>query len=100
MNHHMIQPTQLKSVIKVRDDQYQIHHKYPSKIFQAARGFVEPYQPEEQEVPQPEDHQKMDFPKPSEMVKMFHPTMSFENDSEYRQLENFDNSSINKSDNN
>ena len=32
---------------------------------------------------------------------MFHPTMSYENDSsDYRQLENFENSSINKSDKN
>ena len=28
-----------------------------------------------------------DFPKPSEMIKMFHPSGSFENDSEYRMLE-------------
>ena len=35
----------------------------------------------------------MNFPHPSEMMKMFHPNMSYENDSDYRKLENFENSS-------
>lgn len=32
------------------------------------------------------------------MMKLFHPSMSFENDSDYRKLENFDNSSMGRSD--
>ena len=46
INHYQVQSNMLRSAIKKPHDQYQIHQKYPSKIFQGKVGFIEEYQQE------------------------------------------------------
>ena len=49
MQHHVIDPSQLRSAIRVPVDANQFQNKYPSKIFRAQVGFIELYQAEPKE---------------------------------------------------
>ena len=91
--HHQIKPQQLKSAISAPHDAYQAQLKFPSKVFRADLGFIEEYKEPEGKGEHASDRGSIQFPRPSEVVKMFHPAMSAEDDSEYRKLEQFENSS-------
>ena len=41
--HRHMQSDQLRSVIKIKQDTSYWQKKYPSRIFQADKGFIEPY---------------------------------------------------------
>ena len=71
----------MRSAIKIKEDTAFWQKKYPSRIFQAEKGFIEPYHKSESEDEQKPDKPNVDLPRPSEVVKMFQPPMSFENES-------------------